>query len=342
MRKQKYWEEEAAYQNSDEARIDEACTRIDAFRDVKREQVAKAWAVVKARMTDKSQQPDLSEIEDTMEELFPDFRKTARDGVTYQCKDCGGIFKARLPSVGVFSLSGSMFFYSEADMVETIIQCPSCGRDKSVTSLKVCKYICPHCSKECLVAKSLTGQQLKCRGCRKEFYATPSEPTLGEPTIRLMRYVEQPRGQTSGNVPKETHIQQLQHDDRPTEEQIKSLTGGLKLDPKADISASKLDELLKLEGQPPRAEDMELFAQHGVTIHTGDAFATYGVADLVRCFENMFAKSGDYTNIPMACVAASSDPAFQKATITLDQFDRFVFTWPKSKLKQWYRKGAEQ
>ncbi len=105
LRKQKYWEEEAAYQNSDEARIDEACTRIDAFRDVKREQVAKAWAVVKARMTDKSQQPDLSEIEDTMEELFPDFRKTARDGVTYQCKDCGGIFKARLPSVGVFNLS---------------------------------------------------------------------------------------------------------------------------------------------------------------------------------------------------------------------------------------------
>jgi rubrerythrin len=188
LRRQKYWEEESAYQNSDEARIDEACTRIDAVRDVKREQVAKAWAIVKSRMTDKSQQPDLSEIEDTMEELFPDFRKTARDGVTYQCEHCNGIFKARLPSVGVFNLSGSIVFYSEADRVKVTIQCPSCGRDKSVETIKVCKYFCPQCLKEYFVAKSQTGQQLRCWGCRKEFFAIPSEPTPGKPTIRLMQY----------------------------------------------------------------------------------------------------------------------------------------------------------
>jgi hypothetical protein len=115
----------------------------------------------------------------------------------------------------------------------------------------------------------------------------------------------------------------------------------LKLDQKAGITASKLDELLKLEGQPPRAEDLALFARHGITLYTGDAFSIYAAADLARCFENMFAESGGYTNVSMASVAASDDPAIKKATITLDQSGQLVFTWPKRKLEQWYRKGAK-
>ncbi|MGD1089299.1 MAG: ankyrin repeat domain-containing protein, partial [Verrucomicrobiota bacterium] len=66
---------ELTYWESDDGRIDQAWARIDAFREVAREQVAKAWAVVKSRMTDKSQQPDLTEVEHTMEELFPELRK---------------------------------------------------------------------------------------------------------------------------------------------------------------------------------------------------------------------------------------------------------------------------
>ena len=132
----------------------------------------------------------------------------------------------------------------------------------------------------------------------------------------------------------------LQHD-RPTEEQIKSLEGGLKLDRKAGITASKLDELLKLEGQPLRAEDMQLFALYKIKFYTGDAFAAYAVGDLVRCFAKMFDESREYTDISMACVAASNDPAIHKATITLDQSGQLVFTWPKRKLEQWYRKGAK-
>ena len=100
----------------------------------------------------------------------------------------------------------------------------------------------------------------------------------------------------------------------------------------------KLEELLKLEGRTPRAEDLELMARYGITIHTGDAFTTYAVADLVRCLESTVGESGDYTNITLACVNATKDPDYLKATITLNQFDRLVFTWPKSQLKKWYRK----
>jgi hypothetical protein len=63
--------------------------------------------------------------------------------------------------------------------------------------------------------------------------------------------------------------------------------------------------------------------------------------DLVRCFEKMYAESGDHTNISMASAAASEDPAVKKATITLGQSGQVVFTWPKRKLEQWYRKGAK-
>ena len=132
------------------------------------------------------------------------------------------------------------------------------------------------------------------------------------------------------------------NDDAPTEEQLQKIAEmELKLDRKAGITASQLDELLKLEGETPRAEDLELFAQQGIAYYEGDAFSIYGAADLVRCFEKMYEETGDYTNISMASAAASEDPAVKKATITLDQSGKLAFTWPKRKLEQWYRKGAE-
>ena len=102
-----------------------------------------------------------------------------------------------------------------------------------------------------------------------------------------------------------------------------------------------LDDLFKLKSLPPRAEDLELFAQHGITYFEGDAFSIYAAADLVRSFEKMHLESGDYTNISMASAAASADPAIKKAAIILGESGKLVFTWPKSKLKQWYRKGAK-
>ena len=316
--------------NSDEARIDEACRWLDMVREVKRKQVAQAWAVVKSRMTDTSQQPDLTEVEDTMEELFPDFRKTAQDRVTYQCKHCGGFFKARYPSISARNHSSPIYF-TEADKIQITIPCPSCGRDKNVFSLNVCKYICPNCSKECLVLKSQTGQPVThsgSEGCNKDFFAAPKEPSTVKPTIRVMQYVGQPLERVSSDAPTWEQLQKIKEIE-------------LKLDPKAGITASQLDELLKLEDQPPRAEDLELFARRGIPFYAGDAFSTYAGADLVRCFEKMHAERGDYTNISMAAAAASSDPALKKATITLDQSGQLVFRWPKRKLEQWYRKGAK-
>jgi len=316
------------YSKSEDFEIDQAWAWMDAFREVKREQLAKAWAIVKSRMADKSQKPDMDEVEDTMEELFPDFRKTARDSITYKCKDCGGIFKARIPSVGARSLASRIPSINEADRIQVTIQCPSCGRDKTVGSLNVCKYTCPHCSKECLVAKSQTGQQVKCLGCSKDFFAAKSKPSMVRPRIRLMQYVEQPLEQTN--------------DDAPTEKQLEEIKKmELKLDLKVGITASQLDELLKLGDKSPRAEDLKLFKKHGITYYEGDAFAIYAAADLVRCFEKMFAEGAEYADISMASAAASEDPAVKKATITLDQSGKLIFTWPKRKLEQWYRKGAK-
>ena len=103
----------------------------------------------------------------------------------------------------------------------------------------------------------------------------------------------------------------------------------------------KLNELFKLKGLPPRTEDLDLFRLHGITFYTGDALAAYALGDLVRCFEKMLLESNAGTNISMACVAASTDPALQKATIKPDQSGLLVFTWPKRKLQQWFRKGAK-
>ena len=329
LERQREREKDQEYLESEDFRIEQRWARIDGFRECTREQVTKAWAIVKSRMTDKSQEPDPIEVEDTMEELFPDFRKTAQDRVTYQCKDCGANFKARLPSVSARNRS-SPIYSIEADEIQITIPCPSCGRDKSVLSLNVCKYICPNCSKECLVLKSQTGQSVThfSDGCKKDFFAAPTEPSIIKPRIRVMQYVEQPLEQTNDNAPTEEQLQKIKEME-------------LKLDRKAGITASQLDELLKLGDQSPRDEDLELFAQHGITYYEGDAFAIYAAADLVRCFENMFAESGDYTNISMASAAASEDPAVKKATITLGQSGQVEFTWPKRKLEQWYRKGAE-
>jgi len=177
--------------------------------------------------------------------LFPRFRPKERDHNTYQCKDCGAIFKARIHMV---AFNGSTHrFFTLADRVEVKIPCPSCGRETGVHSFLVCKCICPNCSKECFVAKSQTGQSVRHTtvGCMKEFIATPSEPTIMEQKIRLMRYAEQASSQPSGSAPPKTQMQVLQQDDRPTKEQINSLTGGMKLDPRAKISASKLEPVPK-------------------------------------------------------------------------------------------------
>ncbi len=196
LRRTKENEEYEAYQksdDSDDSRIDEAWMDIYHFRDCTRKQVAQAWSVVKSRTTDKRESPDSTELEDTMEELFPTFRPKEKDAVTYQCKDCGAIYKARSPMPDARNLS-SFPPFTRDDFIQVTIACPSCGRDNNVRSVKVCKCICPHCSKECFVVKSQVGQSVKHfkEGCMKEFFTKPAEPIVVKPSIRLMQYPENP------------------------------------------------------------------------------------------------------------------------------------------------------
>jgi rubrerythrin len=185
--REKAQEEESAYLESDESRIDEVWMRLGDSVEVARDEVARAWSVAKSNMADNSE-PDLHEIEDTLEELFPHIRKQSGYCGVYRCKDCAVTFKVRLPVVNAANMSVRLG--AKDDLTEVMIPCPGCGRDKSVISLKICKYICPDCSKECFVPQSHTGQQVKHFGCSNSFFATPKELSKVDQKVRLMHYIE--------------------------------------------------------------------------------------------------------------------------------------------------------
>jgi hypothetical protein len=128
----------------------------------------------------------------------------------------------------------------------------------------------------------------------------------------------------------------------PTLAQIKSIKeSGFQMDPSAVISEDALNVFLRLEGQPPREEDMQLLVKHGITLYQGDAFAAYALAVLIKQFESMgLPGSLGYLGIAAACIVAQRDPAYLRPTITVDKSQQATFAWPKRKLKEWYRLGA--
>lgn len=78
-------EKEIAYLDSDEARIDEEMMRIDTdygeeYREVTRDEVAKAWALVKSRQ---AALPVTQDLLDALEELFSDFHPKEQDFSRY-------------------------------------------------------------------------------------------------------------------------------------------------------------------------------------------------------------------------------------------------------------------
>jgi len=64
------------------------------------------------------------------------------------------------------------------------------------------------------------------------------------------------------------------------------------------MSTEALDAFPKLEGLPPREEDLTLFKRYGVTFHQGDAFAAYGLVVLLRCFEERSDNRSGYPVMP--------------------------------------------
>ena len=134
--------------------------------------------------------------------------------------------------------------------------------------------------------------------------------------------------------------------DGPTEAQIKFCKeSDFKL--KGEIFADELDDILKLDGQPPLQEHLDLFKAYGIRHSGADALAACAYAALISYYEELALeklgygdKGIDHLRIAKACMAAMRDPAYGKPTLVREGY-WMTFTWPKSKLKEWYRKGAD-
>lgn len=123
-----------------------------------------------------------------------------------------------------------------------------------------------------------------------------------------------------------------------------------------EITALRLDGFLNLQGQPPRVEDLAILAGWGLPPSEGDALATYAMRLLVGYFvdvaglalkhyeayafsdaEKIAAVRG---RITPACRLALCDPEYEKPTITVNDYGDVIFSWPKNKVREWYRHGA--
>jgi DNA-directed RNA polymerase subunit RPC12/RpoP len=134
--------------------------------------------------------------------------------------------------------------------------------------------------------------------------------------------------------------------DGPTEAQIKFCKGSdFKL--KGEIYADELDEILKLDGQPPLQEHLDIFQAYGIRHSGADALAARAYADLILYYQERALQKIGYSDreiprmrIAKACLVAMRDPAYGKPTLIREGY-WMTFTWPKRKLNEWYRKGAE-
>jgi hypothetical protein len=273
---------------------------------VTRDEVAKAWALVKSRKSEAATLPKQIEIEGALEELYPDLIKPIRPGVLWHnyCRYCRGQIEVMFPQNLI--VTGTL---ARRDVISIAVICPHCKRETETRGLDVFEFICPKCSKQWSALKSHAGKKLKCKNCQQEFLPVPTANSRSQ----------QPA----------------------TEEQIKSLVdSGFMLDKNVSLSFEQLNEFLKLEGMPPRAADKEFVNSLGIKIQNGDAFAIYGVAVLARRLLEMMQNDDlEITHLGLACMAAQNDPDYLKATITLDKYGQATFAWPESKLKKWYRMG---
>lgn len=89
------------------------------------------------------------------------------------------------------------------------------------------------------------------------------------------------------------------------------------------------------------------YLKHRIRSSGADALAACAYATLIGYFEDFFNEKIGYGDdeidrlrIAKACIAAMRDPAYGKPTLIRDGY-WMTFTWPKRKLKEWYRKRAE-
>lgn len=173
-----------AYVASDKFKIDNELILInfdyaDEYREVTREEVTRAWELVKSRQTEV---PETSNLLDALEELFIDFKPRGQDSSRYVCQKCGRKFKIRHPQVTIFPIPLSIQIPKE-DVIAVAIKCPNCQSDVEVLSLNLSIYGCPRCLKEYSAPKSQAGQILNCTNCREGFRAVAKRPDLQKPKV---------------------------------------------------------------------------------------------------------------------------------------------------------------
>ena len=142
------WEIESAerneildYEESEDGQIDDETYQLnsewaDDYREVTRDEVARAWAHIK-RKTGKAPAADDSagrtiKLLDALEELFDDFRfKPGKPGISTQyCFYCRGAIEIELPPIAADRK------ITNEDLVSVSITCPHCGRATEVASFR--------------------------------------------------------------------------------------------------------------------------------------------------------------------------------------------------------------
>lgn len=167
------------------------------------------------------------------------------------------------------------------------------------------KIACPHCGQ-----KTKLGRNPFAKPWPEETVANPEHPVVPatEDQLSRLRVLLRNDGETPEDYAEEGEplsydlardlIRQCERDESarlemeaegpPTKEQRAALKElGFKLNSKAGICNWEIQFLLQLQGKPARKEDLDLLAQHGITLNQGDALAAFALASLIAHFEDM-------------------------------------------------------
>ena len=101
----------------------------DDYREVTREEVAQAWALLKSRNVDR---PSTIQLLDALQESFEDFKeKPRKKGVlTCYCLHCRCPIEIKVPPVA----PGREI--TSADLIEITVTCPHCGQATSALTIR--------------------------------------------------------------------------------------------------------------------------------------------------------------------------------------------------------------
>ena len=225
------------------------------------------------------------------------------------------------------------------------------------------KIVCPHCGEETKLGRNPFAKPWPERSASTSNSADSFHPAT-EDQLQELRLLLKHDGETPEDYAEEGEqlsydlvkdlIRQCRIDEKkrleleaegpPSREQRTALKElGFRLDTRVEICKWEIEFLLQFRGKPPREQDVELLKQHGIAFFEGDGLAAFALASLIAHFEDMSPReTARFKNLLVACKAAASDPAFQTPTVTHDAELRMLsFTWPKRKLREWFRHGAD-